>query len=130
MTTVTGSCLCGAVRYQVDGPLRPIIACHCAQCRKMSGHYVAATQAAIRDVTITGESLRWHQSSESAARGFCGTCGSSLFWRPFERPVISIFAGTIDGPTGLRIESQLYTEDAGDYYELPDAPIIPRSELE
>lgn len=118
----TGSCLCGAVRYVVSGPLRQVIACHCVQCRKTSGHYVAAPQAAAADVEISGEALQWYRSSDIAERGFCSRCGGNLFWRPIGGDRISIFAGTIDGPTGLRIVSQWHAESAGDYYDLPDAP--------
>ncbi len=113
----TGSCLCGAVRYTVSGPLRPVIACHCAQCRKTSGHYVAATSAAREQVVIKGE-VTWFQSSESARRGFCGTCGSSLFWDgPGSH--LSIHAGTLDGATGVRVVGHIYCADKGDYYDIP-----------
>ncbi|WP_442475962.1 GFA family protein [Roseovarius litorisediminis] len=44
-----GSCQCGAVRYEVAGPLRQVVGCHCSQCRKTSGHYVAATQSVGKD---------------------------------------------------------------------------------
>ena len=73
----------------------------------------------LRLVTDTG--LRWIHSRESAARarrGFCGECGSSLFWDPPGDDTISISAGTLDAPTGLRTVEQIYTEDAGDYYEI------------
>ena len=40
---ITGSCICSAVRFELHGPLRQIIACHCTECRKASGHYTAAT---------------------------------------------------------------------------------------
>lgn len=119
-----GGCLCGGVAYEISGPLRPVVACHCVQCRKTSGHYVAATQTLMADVKIEGGTLVWFRSSEIAERGFCGSCGSNLFWRRLDNPNISIFAGTIDGHTGLRIESQLYAEFAGDYYDLPDVPIV------
>ncbi len=77
-----GSCECGAVAYEVSGPLRPVVGCHCRQCRKTSGHYVAATQCAKSDVTLTMDrALKWYRSSTNAERGFCNTCGSSLFWR-------------------------------------------------
>ncbi|RCW27350.1 hypothetical protein DFR48_103313 [Ciceribacter lividus] len=125
----TGGCLCGGVTYDVRGELRPVVACHCHQCRKTSGHYVAATQAAQADVTIRGDTLRWFRSSDTAERGFCGNCGSNLFWRRHGNPYISIWAGTIDGQTGLRMESQIHTESAGDYYELPHMPVIDQSEL-
>ena len=79
-----GGCLCGAVTYRIAGPLRDVIACHCRQCRKTSGHFVAATTARIADLTIVDDgALRWYRSSEAAERGFCGVCGSSLFWRRF-----------------------------------------------
>lgn len=67
--------------------------------------------------------LRWIQSPRSEARarrGFCGECGSSLFWDAPGRETISIAAGTLDGQTGLRIASHWYVSQAADYYELPD----------
>ncbi len=116
---LTGGCLCGAVRYRVSGPLRPVIACHCRQCRKTSGHHVAATSAARGDIDIKGE-VRWYRSSPKARRGFCPTCGSNLFWDgPGEN--LSIFAGTLDGPTGLAIAGHIYCADKGDYYEIADS---------
>jgi hypothetical protein len=67
--TLRGSCLCGGVTYALNGPLRPMIVCHCIQCRKMSGHFIAATQSLASDVE--GESLKWYRSSDVAERGFC-----------------------------------------------------------
>ena len=66
--------------------------------------------------------LRWIASPESeseARRGFCGECGSSLFWDAPARDTISIAAGTLDPPTGLRELGHVHLADAGDYYELP-----------
>jgi hypothetical protein len=129
MRLTKGSCLCGAVTYEVRGDLRSIIACHCTQCRKATGHYAAATQTLQENVRIDGNTLRWFRSSEQAERGFCSTCGGNLFWRRLQNPHISIWAGTIDGPTGLRMESQLYADSAGDYYEVPDLPRWEQSRL-
>ncbi|MEA2455662.1 MAG: hypothetical protein QOI45_1924 [Thermoleophilaceae bacterium] len=120
--TASGRCLCGAVSYEVDGPLRDVLLCHCVECRRWHGHVCAATSvptAALRFVSDTG--LRWIDSPESdahARRGFCGECGSSLFWDAPDRETISIAAGTLDEPTGLKTMGQIYTADAGDYYEL------------
>lgn len=114
----TGGCLCGAVTYLVTGPLRPVVACHCVQCRKTSGHHVAATSAARGDIAISG-AVAWYQSSETARRGFCGTCGSNLFWDG-AGVNLSIFAGTLDGATGLALIGHIYCADKGDYYELSD----------
>ena len=120
-----GSCLCGAVHYRVSGPLRPIIACHCIQCRKSSGHYVAATACPTEALHIEGDTLQWFASSPQAERGFCGRCGSNLFWRRTGSSSTSIWAGSIDGPTGLHIAQQMFTRFKGDYYTLPDAPTLP-----
>jgi hypothetical protein len=114
----TGGCLCGAVTYRVTGPLRPVIACHCAQCRKSSGHHVAATSVARGDIEITGE-VTWYQSSETARRGFCSTCGSNLFWDGAGAN-LSIHAGTLDGETGLGLAGHIFCADKGEYYEITD----------
>ena len=119
----TGSCLCGQVSYQVHGPLRPVIACHCNQCRKTSGHHVAATSTPTDKLAIEGI-VSWYQSSDYARRGFCSTCGGNLFWQPGDRSRTAIFAGTLDGPTGLYMTSQIHGESKGDYYSLPDVPEV------
>ena len=119
--THTGSCLCGSVSYTVDGPLRGVVACHCSQCRKQSGHYYAATTAPRDSVMIHGEErLRWYRASAMARRGFCGTCGSALFWQHDEEDRIASLAGSLDAPTGLAIEKHIYCADKGDYYDLTD----------
>lgn len=114
----TGGCLCGEISYDVSGPLRPVVACHCVQCRKTSGHHVAATSCAREDIEISGK-VTWYQSSDTARRGFCGTCGSNLFWDG-AGVNLSIFAGTLDGPTGLKMAGHIFCADKGDYYELSD----------
>lgn len=115
-----GGCNCGAVRYTVCGPARQVIACHCEECRRASGHFVAATQARAADVAVEGEgNLAWYASSERAERGFCRTCGSNLFFRAKDSDKLSIMAGTLDRPTGLRLVEQIWTDEAGDYYALP-----------
>lgn len=123
-TLARGGCLCGGVRYEVEGPLRDVIACHCSQCRKTTGHFMAATSAPRSAVRLTAsETLRWYQSSESAERGFCCRCGGNLFWRQLPPNVesISITAGTLDGPvTGLSIREHIFVADKLDYYELED----------
>lgn len=121
MSVRRGSCLCGAVRYTVDGPLRAVVACHCQQCRKQSGHFFAATDAADADLTIEEDgALRWYAASQDAMRGFCGTCGSSLFWKANGSDKTSILAGSMDGETGLMLDRHIFASDKGDYYELND----------
>jgi hypothetical protein len=115
----TGGCLCGAVRYSVLGEMRPVVACHCSQCRKTSGHFVSATAVQREDLAIEDDgAVTWFRSSSKAQRGFCKVCGSNLFWQGDEAGHTSIMAGTLDGPTGLRTAAHIFLDDKGDYYDI------------
>lgn len=115
----TGSCLCGAVRFDILGPLRPVIACHCTQCRKQTGHYMSATGTHLDNLNfIENRGLHWYAASASAKRGFCRKCGSTLFWHADDADHIAIAAGTIDGATNLETVAHIFVDDKGDYYAL------------
>ena len=119
--TITGSCLCGGVRYRASGELRGIINCFCGQCQKTSGHHFAATRVAQADFELLSDStLTWYRSSPGARRGFCRRCGGNLFWEKEGLDTISITAGTIDKPTGLAVIDNIYVEDANDYHIIPE----------
>lgn len=123
--THSGGCLCGRVRYRIHGALRGVIACHCSQCRRTSGHYAAMTSAPSKNIEMTSaDGLVWYRSSDSAERAFCGACGSNLFWKQSGRDAISITAGTLDLPTHLAIEQHIFVADKSDYYSIDDA--LPR----
>jgi hypothetical protein len=119
---VSGRCICGAVAFEVRGPLRDVLFCHCTECRRWAGHAFAATAARVADLHFTEErGLRWIDSPDSehdARRGFCGECGSSLFWQAPGSERISLAAGSLDAPTGIGTRGQIWTRSAGDYYEL------------
>lgn len=115
----TGSCLCGAVAFTINGPLRPVIACHCIQCRKQTGTYMSATACADEHLSFTEQrGLKWYRSSGEAQRGFCQDCGSVLFWKRDGSSKTSLAAGSIDGPTGAPLEGHIFCESAGDYYQI------------
>lgn len=120
----TGRCLCGAIRYEVRGALRDVLVCHCEECRRWHGHIAAFTAAHREDLAVDGDrALRWIESASSdagARRGFCGQCGSSLFWDAPGRETISIAVGTLDGDAGLRVAGHVYVSQQGSYYDLPD----------
>ena len=113
-----GSCLCGAVTFTAADTTRPPAACHCTQCRKQSGHYWASVAVAMRDFSMKG-SVRWYEASDSAKRGFCPTCGATLFWRAIDEDEISVALGALDGASGLTLERHIFTDDKGDYYDIP-----------
>jgi hypothetical protein len=120
----TGRCLCGAVSFEVHGPLRDVMLCHCEECRRWTGYLGGFTSTLVEHLTIGDErSLRWIESPRSdrhARRGFCAECGSSLFWAPAGGERVNIAVGTLDRPTGLRLAGHWYPHHAGDYDELPD----------
>ena len=116
-----GSCLCGAVTFEVEGDLPGPDACHCRQCRKHSGHVFASTDVPRSAVTIRGEDkVGWFQSSEEARRGFCSICGSTLFWDPLFKDWIGIAMGAFDTPTNTRLAIHIYAAEKGGYYEIAD----------
>ena len=116
-----GHCLCGAVQFEVRGPLRPVIYCHCSMCRRSSGHFFAATACARPDLQLqSAQSLRWYASSPTARRGFCENCGSQLFWDSLGADHVSILAGSLDTPTGLIGQEHIFVSEAGDYYTIDD----------
>ncbi len=119
---VSGSCLCGGVRFRITGPLRQVIGCHCTQCRKQTGHYMPASGTLLTYFDlIEDRGLKWYEASDSAKRGFCGECGSTLFWQAHGADRIAIAAGSIDGRTGLETVAHIFVADKGDYYDLDQA---------
>lgn len=118
--TFTGGCLCGGVRYRIGRVLKGVVNCFCSQCRKTSGHHVAATQVRLADFHLeNAATLKWYRSSPKAKRGFCNHCGGNLFWQHDDEDTISIMAGCLDAPAGLATEENLYTEDAAAYQFIP-----------
>ena len=116
-----GSCLCSLVTFEVEGDLPGPDACHCRKCRKHSGHFSASTDVPRSAVTIRGEDhITWYQSSEKARRGFCSTCGSSLFFDPLFRDWIGVAMGAFDTPTGTHLAVHIFVTDKGDYYDIAD----------
>lgn len=103
---LTGSCLCGRVRYEVTGPLGPIANCHCTQCRKASGASFA-TNASVGASTfrfVTGGDLVGRfESSPGQYRCFCTRCGSPLVKRYDAKPdEVRIRLGTFESDPGTR----------------------------
>ena len=117
----SGSCLCGAVTLAVAASLPDTNICHCRMCRKHSGHHFVSTDVPRNALTIVGEEkLTWLRSSENVRRGFCSTCGSSLFWDRSDRDWIAVAMGAFDGPTESRANLHIYVAGKGDYYQIAD----------
>jgi len=116
-----GSCLCGAVTFEVSGELPGPDACHCTQCRKWTGHFLTGTDVPRSALTVHGaDNVAWFQSSEKARRGFCSRCGSSLFWDPLHKDWIGVSMGAFDGPTNTKLRIHIFVANKGDYYDIDD----------
>lgn len=127
MKVITGGCACGGVRYEVRGPLRDVITCHCMQCRRTSGHFVAATACRRGVFSLPkSETLQWFVAVPGFRRGFCGECGANLFFEEVGGERVSIAAGSLDEPQGLKIAAHIFVAEAGDYYTIE--PGVPASQ--
>lgn len=101
-------------RYRIIGlPLR--------RCRKQSGHLWASGFVPDAALTTTrDQGLKWYASSQTAERGFCGTCGAFLFWRKQGEGATSFSLGSLTGPTGLKLQKRIFVADQGNYYDISD----------
>ena len=114
------SCLCGGVAFSLPGPAGPVTACHCTQCRKLSGHYAASFDADEAQPTYHAkDSLAEYETPAKGRRGFCTNCGSSLWFRSAAGE-FSVEAGCVNGPAGGRLAEHIFTADKGGYYALDD----------
>lgn len=123
--------MCGEVQFVAGSALRDVVNCHCHRCRRWSGHYWAATAVEVATFQIIDDAgvLRWYSPADGVEYGFCGTCGSSLFWRLTARPdVVSVSAGCLEQPTGLTTVAQIWMAEHGDYH--PHLPGVPEHDHE
>jgi len=117
----TGGCLCGAVRYEISGPLRNVVTCHCSMCVNLHGGPGPHSKALKADIRMTQDrGLKWYRTSEIARRGFCGECGSSLFWEPDQQDATGILAGSLDQPTSLKTMGHIFVAEKPDFVEITD----------
>ncbi len=114
----TGTCLCGAVSYRAVG-LTDIWYCHCNQCQKLTGLYIAAAGVKRENLQIKGD-VNWLPISKQSNSGHCRTCGSYMFWDAHSFDTVSILAGSIDDTDGLLVKGHIYTSEKADYYEITD----------
>lgn len=122
-----GSCLCGQITFTITGDLPQPTACHCTACRKHSGHYEASVDVPRDVLSITGvDHIRWYQSSRKVRRGFCGTCGSTLFWDPVFQDWTAVAMGAFDTPTQTTLARHIFVANKGDYYDIADG--LPQNE--
>lgn len=109
--THEGGCLCGAVRYRIEGPIDSVTHCHCGMCRRASGAPVVTwiTVPAERFTATNGELARY-KSSENAERTFCPSCGAQItFWSTRHPDDIDVTLGTLDHPEQYPADRHIWT---------------------
>lgn len=125
-TPFLGSCLCGAVKYQIASRPKALSHCHCSQCRKSHGVAFASYGSVLRGelkLTHGAEHIKSFQSSESVLRQFCSLCGSSLFWSRNQGQYagwVSIALGTLDTTFTADKQKHVQVLSKASWYEIAD----------
>lgn len=115
--TLSGRCLCGAVRFSFE-PAKPEVGvCHCSMCRRWSsGPFFAHDHEG--PVAFEGaESIGVYKSSEWGERAFCKTCGTLLYWRLSGAEHFALSAGTFDDQSGLKFVAEIFVDEKPAYYD-------------
>jgi hypothetical protein len=111
---LTGGCLCGAVRYRIEGrPKGSVAHCHCTMCRRANGA-VAVTWTTLNpdQFEVTRGALARYASSEKGERGFCPTCGSQISFRHADFPdEVDVTVATLDRPEDMPASLHIWTEN-------------------
>jgi hypothetical protein len=119
-----GGCLCGMIRYEIDGDLGPIVCCHCSMCRKAQGTAFATNapvDAARFRITHGEQALRAYASSPGKWRCFCSSCGSPILSRRDSHPgVIRLRIGTLDGEVRARPTAHIHVASKAAWFDILD----------
>jgi len=121
---LTGGCLCGGVRFEIDAPLVSASYCHCTRCQRRSGT-AAAASARVKPGSLrvtAGEGLvRAYEPPDGFAKHFCSACGSALWSRsPDDPEVMGVRLGAFDGDPGIRPGYRQYVADAAVWEPIPN----------
>ena len=130
--TVTGGCLCGAVRFSLSGAHRPTHfgVCHCDMCRRWAGGPLLAVHVTV-PITFEGEAhIATYRSSEWAERGFCGICGANLFYRFVKDGTHVLSLGIFDDQSAFTMENQIFIDEKPPGYTFAnDVPVMTGAEV-
>lgn len=119
----SGSCLCGAVHFDLTLQNTKAHVCHCGMCRKWGAGGPVISVDCDTDVTIHGEeNLRWYQSSEWAQRGFCRQCGSSLFYKLVMdgSNYMNVCVAALDNGNDITLKDHIFIDRKPPYYDFAD----------
>jgi hypothetical protein len=131
MTSYTGGCACGAIRYEITAAPVRSFQCQCRDCQRDTGGGHASVmvfpRAAIRIAGDVVENPRTADSGAAKRKGFCGKCGSPLYNKPQNVPdLIGVYVGTLDDPSGFEPEIVMFASRGHRWDHLdPTLPKVP-----
>ncbi len=117
---INGSCLCGAVKYQLSGKIDDIIHCHCKTCRKAHGSAFSSV-AAVQDNDfnlINSHSLKSYPSSAGKHRYFCSNCGSQIYAKRENTPHIILRLGSVDTDISASEKAHIWVSEKASWYSI------------
>jgi hypothetical protein len=120
-SVVQGHCLCGAVKFQATVKSHDVSVCHCSMCNRWSGGMSMFLDAVGAPKFEGAENIGIYRSSEWGERGFCKTCGSSLFWKLAGEDRYTLSTGVLDDQTKLHLATEIFIEDKPGYYGFANA---------
>ena len=113
----SGHCLCGSIRFTARPKHDAMDVCHCGFCRRWSGGAWMTVDCEPASLTIADETeLGLYGSSGHAERGFCKSCGSSLFWRMRDGTLLTISAQAFGAPERFAFVSEIFIDNKPDNY--------------
>jgi hypothetical protein len=125
---VSGSCLCGAVRYAIDGRISPIALCHCSKCRKSTGSafHAGALCRKTRFRWLAGEAaIGEYRTPSGYTRRFCRTCGSLVPMFQDDGEYVVLHAGALEQDPGSRPVHHIFVDSKAPWFEITDG--VPQS---
>lgn len=122
--TYIGGCLCGSVRFEIKGPIRSIVYCHCSQCRKAQGSAFATNgvvSTADFDIVSGADSLTGYESTPGQTKYFCKICGSPILSKTESKPEqVRVRLGTIDSDIVERPMAHIFATSKANWEEIAD----------
>ena len=127
-----GQCLCGAVAFRISVPEPVYSICHCGNCRRWSGGPLMSVHCPGDVEFDEPGAVAWYRSSEWAERGFCRTCGSSLFWRLAEDPgaMLIVSVDAFNDASEFKLSRHIFSDSAPERYAFADnCPRVTEAEV-
>ncbi len=126
---ISGSCLCGIVKYELTGEIGAVVHCHCSTCRKTH----AAAFSSVASVPQHGlnftqgqDALKYFESSPGKKRYFCSHCGSHIYAKREDQEHFILRLGTLDGTPEFQQGHHIWLSEKASWYDIDEACKIPR----